>query len=49
MREKHKNMCRTLNYLEHFVIFISAVSGCVSISVLSSLVVVPVCISSLFH
>ena len=32
MSEKYKKMCKVMNYFEHFLIFISAVSGCVSIS-----------------
>ena len=39
-------MCRTLNYFKHFLVFMSAVSGCVSISAFSSLVGVPVGIAS---
>ena len=42
MSEKHKIVCRALNYLEHFLVFFSAVSGCVSISEFASLVVVPI-------
>ena len=42
MSEKHEKVDRALNYFEHFVIFISAVSGCVSISPFASLVGVPV-------
>ena len=34
------------NYFEHFLIFISVVSGCVSISTFTSLVCVPVGIAS---
>ena len=30
-----------LNYFEHFLVFVSAVSGCVSISAFASLVGVP--------
>ena len=30
-------MCRALNYFEYCLVFISAVSGCVSISVFDSL------------
>ena len=37
MNEKHKKVCRVLNYFEHFLIFISAVSSCVSISAFYSL------------
>ena len=46
MSEKHKKVCRALNYFEHFLIFISAVSGCVSVSAFSSLVGVPVNVTS---
>ena len=42
MIEKHKKVCRALNYFEHFPVFISAASGCVLISVLASLIGVPV-------
>ena len=41
MSEKHKKMCQNLNYFENFLVFISAVTGCVSISTFSSLVGVP--------
>ena len=36
--EKHKTVYMTLNYLVHFVVFVSVVSGCVAISVFASLV-----------
>ena len=39
-------MCRDLNHFEHFLKFISAVSGCVSISAFDSLVSVSVGIAS---
>ena len=42
MGEKHKKLCRLLNYFEHFLAFVSAVRGCVSISASASLVVIPV-------
>ena len=38
MSKKHKKVCRVLNYIEHFLILISAITGCVSISALTSLV-----------
>ena len=38
MSEKHKKVCKALNYLGHFLIFISAVNGCISISAFASLV-----------
>ena len=46
MSEKHKIMCRALNYFEHFLVFISAVSGCVLISAFASSVGIPVGITS---
>ena len=39
-------MCRDLNHFEHFLKFISAVSGCVSISAFDSLVSVSLGIAS---
>ena len=41
MNEKHKEVCRAFNYLEYFLIFVSVVSGRVSISAFASLVGVP--------
>ena len=38
MSKKQKIFCRVLNYIDHILILISAVSGSVSISVLASLV-----------
>ena len=35
-----------MNYFEHFLVFVSAVSGCVSISAFASLVGVPISIAS---
>ena len=37
MSRKHKTFCTTLNYLEHFSLLGSAISGCISISVFASL------------
>ena len=39
-------VCRTFNYFEHFLVFIYAVSDCVSISAFASIVGVPVGIAS---
>ena len=36
MSKKHKNVFRALNYFEYILIFVSATSGCVSISAFSS-------------
>ena len=38
MSEKQKKVGRVLNYFEHFLAFVSAVSGCISISTFASLV-----------
>ena len=32
MSKKHKKVCLTLNYTEHFLIFCSTITGCISIS-----------------
>ena len=32
MSKKHRNVCMTLNYTEHFLILASAVTGCISVS-----------------
>ena len=44
MSEKYEKTCKYLNYVEKFLILVSAVTGCVSISAFASLVCVPVCI-----
>ena len=46
MSEKDKNVCSGLNYFEHFLVFVSAFSRCVSISAFASLVGVAVCLAS---
>ena len=38
MRENHQKECRNLNYSQFFLIFISAASGCASISAFAVLV-----------
>ena len=35
---KHKKVCRVLNYIEHLLILISTVNGCVSIWAFTSLI-----------
>ena len=40
MSEKHQKICRALNNFEHFLVFVSAVNGGVSISAFASLVIV---------
>ena len=44
--KKHKNVCATLNYIEHFLILGSAITGCVSIFAFTSLVGIPIGITS---
>ena len=41
MSKNQKNIYTTLNYIEHFLILASAVTGCISISVFFSLIVIP--------
>ena len=37
MSRKHKKVCTTLNYIEHFLILASEITGCISISTFASL------------
>ena len=46
MSEKHKKTCKYLNCVEPLLILASTVTGCVSISAFTSLVAVPVGITS---
>ena len=46
MSKKHKKVCATLNYIEQFHILVSAVAGCIPISVFVSLIGVPIGIMS---
>ena len=46
MSKKHKKVCTTLYYIEHFLILSSTITGCVSISAFASLVSVPIGITS---
>ena len=41
MSGKHKKVCATLNYAEHFLILAYAITGCISISFFISLLNVP--------
>ena len=43
--KKHK-VCTTLNYLEHFLVLASTIIGCISISVIASLLRIPIGITS---
>ena len=44
--KKHKNVCKTLNYIEHFLILASTITGFISISVFASLLCIPIRIAS---
>ena len=46
MSKKHKKVCTTLNYMEHFLLLTSTITGCVSISSFASLVGIPIGITS---
>ena len=46
MSKKHKKVSRVLNYFEHFLVFVSVISGCVLTCVFVSLVDVSPCIAS---
>ena len=46
MNEKYKKTCKYLNYVEHFLIISSAITGCISISAFASLVAISVGITS---
>ena len=46
MSEKYKKTCKKLNYVEHLLILVSTLTGCVSISEFASIVCVPVGITS---
>ena len=46
MSEKHEKVSRPSKYFEYFLVFISAVSACVSVSTFASIVAIPVGITS---
>ena len=46
MSKKHKKVCMTLNYIEHFLILASTAIGYTSISAFASLVGIPIGITS---
>ena len=43
---KHKKVCTTPNYIEHFLILAFAITGCISISAFASLLFIPIGITS---
>ena len=46
MSKKHKKVCKTLKYIEHFLILASAINGYTSISAFVSLIGIPIGITS---
>ena len=46
MSRKHKTVCTTLNYIQHFLILASTITGVVSISAFASLTGFPIGITS---
>ena len=46
MSKKQKSSCTTLNYIENFLILPSTVTGCISISVFTSSIGIPIGITS---
>ena len=46
MNKKPKKICTTLNYIKHWLILASVVTGCISISAFASLLGIPIEITS---
>ena len=46
MSRKHKKVCTTLNYVEHFLILACTINWCISISAFASLFGIPIGIST---
>ena len=46
MSGKHKKVCTTLNYVEHFLILAFTITGCISAYAFASLLCIPVGITS---
>ena len=44
--KNHRKVCTVLNYIEHFFILASTITGCISISAFASLLGIPVGITS---
>ena len=44
--KKHEMVCTTLNFIEHSLILISTITGCISISLFASLTGIPIEITS---
>ena len=46
LSRKHKKVCTALNYIEHFLILASTITGCISISAFASLFGIPIGITA---
>ena len=46
MNRNHKKVCTNLNYIEHFLILASVVTGSITISAFASLIGIPIGITS---
>ena len=46
MSKKHQKVCRTLNFMEQFLLLASTFAGCISISAFASLIGIPIGIMS---
>ena len=46
MSKKHKKVCTTQSYIEHFLILVSTITGCISNSAFASLIGIPIGITS---
>ena len=46
MIRKHKKVCTTLNYIEHFIILVSTITGCISTSAFAFLLGIAIGIAS---
>ena len=46
MSKKNKKVCTTVYYIEHFLILVSTMRGCISISAFTSLIGIPIEITS---
>ena len=46
MSKKHKKSCRVFNYIDHLLIVISTITGCIFISASASVVGIPIGITS---
>ena len=42
LSKKHKKVCTTLQYIKHFLILTSKITGCISISAFTSLIGIPI-------